>query len=161
MRLRRPNATSTSPCAISSCDTTVLHTTVSTSSANVSIHSRSNLNRSRQLRRKAGRSRRTSLSTLSSVTRPRSSRRLRDAYSSGGACGTSSGSCCITERIHSSRYWSRRGPSRRGIILRLFKGFGVRSRRVCRVCRLSRWGAVYLVRNPSLERVFGFCNALC
>jgi hypothetical protein len=51
--------------------------------------------------------------------------------------------CCITGRIHFSRYSSKRGLSRRGIILRLFEGSGVRSWTVWRVCRLSRWGCPF------------------
>ena len=150
MQLNRPNATSTLPSATSFCDTTALHMTTSTSSANGSIHSRSNLSRSRHPRRRAGRSRRISSYTPSSATRPRSSRHLRDAYSSGGVCGTNFGLCCVIGRIHFSHYSSKRGPSRRGIIPRLFEGSGAHSWRVYRVCRLSRWGASFLVRGQYL-----------
>ena len=159
--LIRPNVTSTLPYVISFCDTTALRTTTSTSFANASIRNRLNLSRSRHPRRRAGRSRRTSSYTPSSSTRTRFSEPLRDAYSSGGACGTSFGLCCVTGRIHFSHYSSKRGLSRREIILRLFEGSGARSWRVWRVCHLSKciWPGVILWNGP-LDALRFMCSAM-
>ena len=160
MDLIRPNVTSTLPYATSFCDTTALRTTTSTSFANASKHNRLNLSRSRYPRRRAGRLRRTSSYTPSSATKPRSSKPLRDAYSSGGACGMSFGLCCVIGRIHFSRYSCRRGLLRKGITLRLFEGSGARLWRVWRVCHLSKciWpGSVF---GTDLWVRYGLCVPL-